>query len=64
MYINIDEIISITEAAVRVADQNEGQIKFEEFSHILEQLGTDIHVYVCICILKHICMYLPYIICV
>mmetsp|Transcript_27426 Transcript_27426/g.26227 ORF Transcript_27426/g.26227 Transcript_27426/m.26227 type:complete len:394 (-) Transcript_27426:29-1210(-) len=41
---NTDEIISITEAAVRVADQNEGQIKFEEFSHILEQLDSAVDI--------------------
>ena len=32
-----DEIINITEAASRVADENEGQLRFDDFVSIVEQ---------------------------
>ena len=35
-----DDIINITEAASRVADDNEGQLRFDEFMSILEQIDN------------------------
>ncbi len=35
-----DDIINITEAASRVADESEGQLRFDEFASILEQMDN------------------------
>ena len=40
MFTATDEIVAITEAASRVADESEGRLKFEEFYTILEQMDS------------------------